>query len=152
MKNGTKTAKPLIKLTAIIIPTLIIVAATLLMLNFNGFFLSTEEKVSGEWTRSRQGVYSGEEYLESYTFNEDGSGIKTYTTPDGYTAEKSFTWYVTPTKTLVIDSHIKYKWDPDYQGYYNESSKTAKKYWFVTKNELYIGQSTSLNCEIYDRK
>ncbi len=152
MKNKVSSGKPLIRLTLIIIPTIVIVIATLLILSLNGFFLSPEEKAQGEWSRARTGAYSGEKYEESYVFNEDGTGTKTYTTSKGYDAKKSFSWYVTPNKTLVIDSHIKYKWDPDYENYYNESSKTAKKYWFVTKNNLYIGQSTSINCEVYDRK
>lgn len=152
MKNKLNSGKPLIRLSLIIIPTVVIVIATLLILSLNGFFLSPEEKTQGEWGRTRTGAYSGKEYKESYVFNEDGTGTKTYTTPEGYSSEKRFYWYVTPNKTLVIDSHIKYKWDPDYENYYNESSKTAKKYWFVTKNNLYIGQSTSINCEVYDRK
>lgn len=151
MNNSAKTTKPLIRLTVIIIPTVIIVAAALLILNFNGFFLSTEEKILGDWSRSRQGTYSKEEYTETYNFSSDGTGIKSYTTPDGYTAQKEFTWSVTPTKTLVIDSHIKYKWDPNYENYYDEKAKTAKKYWFVTNHNLYIGQSTSIKSEVYHR-
>ena len=131
MKNKLNSGKPLIRLSLIIIPTVVIVIATLLILSLNGFFLSPEEKTQGEWGRTRTGAYSGKEYKESYVFNEDGTGTKTYTTPEGYSSEKRFYWYVTPN---------------------NESSKTAKKYWFVTKNNLYIGQSTSINCEVYDRK
>ena len=152
MSNSVKTQKPLIRLTVIIIPTVIIVAVALFILNYNGFFLSAEEKTVGEWTRARQGTYSKETYEESYLFTDDGKGVKTYLTPDGYTAKKEFTWYVTPTKTLVIDGHVKYKWGPDHENYYNEKDKTAKKYWFVTKNDLYIGQSTSINSEEYNRK
>ncbi len=151
MKKNVKSPKPLIRLTTIIIPTVVIVAATLFILNHNGFFLSPAEKVSGEWSRMRSGIYSGNKYTESYVFSEDGNGTKTYLHPDGYSAEKKFTWYVTPNKTLVINDRIKYTWDPDYENYYNENSKTAKKYWFVSKNTLYIGQSTSLYCETYQR-
>ena len=151
MNNSAKNPKPLIRLTVIIIPTVIIVVSALLILNFNGFFLSVEDKTIGVWSRTRQGTYSKEDYSESYEFGPDGKGIKSYVTPDGYTARKEFTWSITPTKTLVIDGHVKYKWDPDHQNYYDEKSKTAKKYWFVTKHNLYIGQSTSINCEIYDR-
>lgn len=152
MSSAVKTKKPLIRLTLIIIPTAIVVAATLIILSLNGFFLSPEEKVTGEWSRIRQGAYSEEEYLETYAFKSNGTGYKTYTSPDRYIAKKEFSWYVTPNKTLVMDSHIKYKWDPDHENYYNENSKTAKKYWFVTNNTLYIGQSTSLYSEVYDRK
>lgn len=151
MNNAVKKPKPLIRLTLIIIPTVIVVAATLIILSLNGFFLAPDEKVIGEWSRTRHGTYSDEEYMETYTFESDGTGLKTYTSPNGYIAKKEFTWYVTPNKTLVMDSHIKYKWDSDHENYYNKNSKTAKKYWFVTQNTLYIGQSTSLYSEVYDR-
>ena len=152
MNNSAKKQKPLIRLTVIIIPTVIIAAAALLILNFNGVFLSTEGKTVGEWSRTRKGAYSKGTYTEVYTFDSDGSGTKSFTSPDGYSSKKEFTWFITPTKTLVIDGHIKYKWNPDYENYYNEKDKTAKKHWFVTKHNLYIGQSTSIKSEVYDRR
>ena len=152
MKKSDKATRPLIRLTVIIIPTVIIVAATLLILNYNGFFLSVPEKAAGEWTRTRQGSYSKQDHVEVYSFQEDGSGTKTFTSPDGYTATKEFTWYVTPTNMLVIDNYVKYEWNPNHREYYNESAKTTKKYWFVTKNNLYIGQNTSMKSEVYNRK
>lgn len=152
MKNSVKTPKPLIRLTVIIIPTIIIAALTLLILNHYGVFLSVEDQAIGKWSRTRQGTYSKETYLETYRFYSDGTGFKSYTSPDGYMAKKRFTWSVTPTKTLVINGHIKYAWNSNYLKYYNETAKTTKKYWYVSKNHLYIGQNTSINSEVYRRK
>lgn len=150
MKNTkTKTQKPLIRLTFIVIPTAVAVIAALLLLYFNGFFMSAEEKLTGDWCRSRKGEYSGQAYKENYTFESDGRGTKTYIYPDGTTAERNFVWCITQNKTLVIDGKVKYKWNPNYEEYYQEGSTAAEKYWFVTKNNLYIGQSTSIKSEIY---
>lgn len=151
MKNN-KSQKPLIKLTLIVIPTIIVVAISLLLLESNGFFMALEDKLEGDWNRSRKGIYSGETYKESYSFSENGTGIKTYIYPDGHKSKSDFTWYITTNKTLVINDKVKYKWNSEYEEYYDEASDTAKKYWFVTKDTLYIGQSTSINCEVYNKK
>ena len=152
MKSSTKTNKPLIRLTAIVIPTIIIAAITLLILNYYGVFRSVEDNIVGEWGRTRYGTYSREAYSETYRFDSDGTGFKSYTSPDGYMAKKKFTWYVTPTNTLVIDGRIKYAWNSNHEKYYNEEAKTVKKYWFIDKNNLYIGQNTSITCEVYNRE
>lgn len=151
-KNKEKQQKrPLIKLTLIVIPTIAIVITTLIMLQANGFFMSTQDKLLGSFTRERNGEYSGEQYTETYTFNNDGTGNKTYITPDGKVSNNDFSWYVTPKNILVINGHVKYQYKANLEEYYSSSSKTTKKYWCVTKDNLYIGDNTSITYEEYTR-
>lgn len=146
-----KKQRPLIKLTLIVIPTIAVVLITLFTLNANGFFMSAEDKLVGSFVRTRKGEYSKEKYTETYVFNDDGTGSKTYLTPDGTEASTDFSWYVTPKDILVINGHVKYQFKSNYKDYYTGSSKT-QKYWYVTKDELYMGENTSLTYEKYKRK
>ncbi len=143
--------RPLIKLTLIVIPTIAIVITTLIMLNINGFFMSAEDKLLGSFTRKRTGEYSAQQYTETYTFNSDGTGNKTYITPEGAVSNNDFSWYVTPKNILVINGHVKYKYKANYEEYYSSSAKNTKKYWCVTKDKLYIGENTSITYEEYTR-
>ena len=151
-KNKEKPQKrPLIKLTLIVIPTIAVVLTTLIMLEVNGFFMSAEDKLLGSFTRNRKGEYSHQKYTETYTFNDDGTGNKTYITPDGEVSNTDFSWYVTPKNILVINGHVKYQYKANYEEYYSSSAKTTKKYWCVTKDNLYIGENTSITYEEYTR-
>ncbi len=150
-KEKPSTPRPLFKLTLIVIPMIIIVVLTLGLLYYNGFFMSAEEKVLGTWTRTRKGTYSSQKYTEVYSFKNDGTGAKTCTDKDGYTAKTTFTWSITDKNLLVIDGYVKYKWNSNYDEYYKDSNKVAKKYWYVTKNRLYLGEDTSINYEVYKK-
>ena len=146
-----KTPRPLIKLTLIVIPTIAVVLITLIMLNANGFFMSAEDKLVGTFSRTRKGEFSKEKYTETYTFNDDGTGTKVYLAPEGQVSSTDFSWYVTPKDILVINGHVKYELKANYKDYYTGASKT-QKYWYVTKDELYMGENTSLTYEKYKRK
>lgn len=146
-----KKPRPLIKLTLIVIPTIAVVLITLIMLNANGFFMSAEDKLVGSFTRTRKGEYSKDKYTETYVFNDDGTGTKTYLAPEGQESTTDFSWYVTPKDILVINGHVKYELKANYKDYYTGSSKT-EKYWYVTKDRLYMGENTSLTYEVYKRK
>jgi len=146
-----KPPKPLIKLTLIVVPTIVIVCITILLLYLSGIFTSAEDKTIGSWERTRQGTYSFETYKEEYVFNHDGTGKKTVTDKDGYSAETKFTWCITAKKTLVMNGHVKYYWNSGYADYFDNSDKTAKKYWYVTKNNLYLGEDTSAVYELYEK-
>ncbi len=148
--NKPKQPRPLIKLTLIVIPTIAIVLFTIIMLNVNGVFMSVEEKLVGSFTRTRIGEFSKNPYTETYVFNKDGTGTKTYLTPDGELSDTNFSWYVTPKNILVINGHVKYKLKSNYKEYYTGASK-AQKYWYVTKDNLYLGGNTSLTYEEYTR-
>ncbi len=150
-QKKNSSPRPLFKLTLIVVPMILIVLMTFGILYYNGFFMPTNEKPIGTWERTRIGEYSQKKYSETYTFNKDGTGKKAYTDKDGYTAETEFTWTVTEKKTLVIDGHIKYKWNSNYEEYFVSSDKVAIKYWYITKNELYIGKDTSTSYELYKR-
>ena len=150
-ENTKKTPKPLIKLTVIVVPTVIVVVLTLVILYFSGLFLTPEQKIEGDWERTRVGEYSFMEYKENYSFWDSGNGIKTYTDNDGETLETEFTWCITEKKTLVINGHVKYYWNPQYADYYDNSAKTAKKYWYVSKRKLYLGEDTSAKYEMYEK-
>lgn len=146
-----KKPRPLIKLTLIVIPTIAVVLITLIMLNANGFFMSAEDKLVGSFVRTRKGEYSKSKYTETYVFNDDGTGTKTYLAPEGQESSTDFSWYVTPKDILVINGHVKYELKANYKDYYTGSSKT-QKYWYVTKDRLYMGENTSLTYEVYKRK
>ena len=146
------TQKPLIPLALIIILTVIAIAVAVIILNHAGMFMSVEEKTVGHFSRERTGTYSGEVFLEEYYFLADGTGKKLCTDKDGYTATDEFSWYITKKSTLVIDSYLKYNWNPNYTEYYDSSAKSTKNYWYVDKDSLYIGKNTSVNSEQYDRK
>lgn len=149
--NEQKKPRPLIKLTLIVIPTIAVVLITLIMLNANGVFMSAEEKLLGSFTRTRKGEFSKKQYTETYIFNNDGTGSKTYIAPEGQVSSTDFSWYVTPKDILVINGHVKYELKANYNDYYTGASKT-QKYWYVTKDRLYMGENTSLTYEVYKRK
>ena len=134
MENNIKGRNP-IKLMYLVIPTIAIALVSIIVLYFTGFFMTPTEKIQGTWERTRKGEYSKKEYLETYDFNSDGTGTKTVIDKDGYTAVSNFTWEITERKSMVINHHVKYSWDTNYEEYYTKSTKTAKKYWFVTKDQ-----------------
>lgn len=144
--------KQLVRSVAIAVAAAITFIATLLTLNANMFFSSPQKKLCGEWQRTRIGQFSGEKITENYVFNKDGTGEKQYISEDGTVTENEFTWTVTKKKILVINGCVKYNYSADTDGYYSASAVTAKKYWYVTKNELCIGENTSAAYELYYRK
>lgn len=150
MQNNTIDKKP-IRLVFLVIPTVLIVITTLFVLYISGFFMSPTDKLEGQWKRTRIGEYSGKEYTETYIFSPDGTGVKTYLDKDGYESKSEFSWEITENKTLIINNKVKYNWNADYADYYSQLEKPAKKYWFATKNQLYIGEDTSLTYELYEK-
>ena len=152
-KNHDNTAeKPLIPLAVLVILTAITIATAIVILNNAGLFMSVEEKTVGYFTREREGTYSKDVFLEEYYFESDGTGKKLCTDADGYTATDTFEWYVTKKSTLVIDGYLKYTWNPNYNEYYDSTSKSTKNYWYVDKEGLHIGTSTAVITEHYQRK
>ncbi len=146
-----KAPRPLFRLTLIVIPMILVVLLTLGLLYHNGFFMTTQEKTIGTWTRVRKGAYSSKKYTEIYNFESDGTGFKTCTDKDGYTAKTTFKWKITEKQVLVIDGYIKYKWNANYKEYYKDSNKVATKYWYVTKDKLYLGEDTTIKYELYEK-
>lgn len=149
MVQKTKENRPLIKLTLIIIPTIAVVVLTLVALNANGFFTDKRDKLIGTFTRVRTGEYSQQVYTETYIFNDDNTGTKSYQLPNDKTTFKDFTWEITEKDILVIDGHIKYNWNPEPNEYYSKSPKSIKKYWYVSNDSLILGQNNSLTYEEY---
>ena len=143
--------KPLFGLTIIVIPTVVIVLVTLAILSMNGVFTSPQKKLVGTWQRERIGTYSLEKYVETYVFNDDGTGTKSSLSPDGYTAHSSFTWSVTEKKVLVINGVVKYNWNANVADYYTEGKRSTKKYWYVSKNKFFMGENTLPTYEAYKR-
>lgn len=146
-----KKDKPLFGLAIIVIPTVVIVLVTLAILSINGAFTSPQKKMIGTWCRERVGAYSMERYVETYVFNSDGTGQKSSLSPDGYTAHSDFTWSVTEKKVLVINGVVKYNWNANVSDYYTEGKRSTKKYWYVSKNDFFIGENTSPTYEAYER-
>lgn len=150
MKQTVKKEKrPLIRLTLIVVPTIVVVIATLIVLNANGFFTDKADKLIGTFTRTRTGEYSQKTYSETYIFNSDNTGTKAYLLPNDKTTFKDFTWEITEKNILVIDGHIKYYWNAETDNYYAQSRKSIKKYWYVTKDALILGQNNTVAYEEY---
>lgn len=150
-RNEKKPPKKLFRLTLIVIPTIIVVIATVIVLNINGVFMSAEEKLIGSFTRQRIGEFSKEQYTETYVFSNDGTGTKTYIAPNGEVSHANFSWYVTPKDILVMNGHVKYQLKSNYKEYYNDTAKSTTKYWYVSKDALYLGENTAITYEEYKR-
>lgn len=151
-REVTTAEKPLIPLMVLVILTAITIAVAIIILNNAGMFMSVEEKTVGYFLREREGTYSKEVFLEEYYFESDGTGKKLCTDESGYTTTDKFEWYVTKKSTLVIDGYLKYNWNPNYDEYYDSTSKSTKNYWYVDKEGLHIGHSTAVITEHYERK
>lgn len=155
MDNGVKnggTRKQLVHSIIIIIAAVAAVTATLLVLNYKMFFATPSQKLCGEWSRQRVGRFSGETVTEIYSFAEDGTGKKIFVFADGTKTEATFDWSVTKKKILVINGCVKYNYNADPDTYYSPTVTTARKYWYVTKDVLCIGENTSMTAEYYSKK